>query len=838
MLDTFENGSLVLMDVLQNGGYPHVTAPIGNPISMAKSFLLNYQNYAENSLYGQLASTLNKADPFVNSTSIVGNLKFEITATYGNSTMGESSTFTWSYTVDGVNAPCKCVSLGYTDGFLKVFIDNWNIYSVGSTIVNISEQTAENIAMKNAKTYSYTVGSGNEMYIINHFNVTQPMYEELIFSEVGNAPDARSSNPLELYPMWRIGVGLDKYYPDNVYGFYVDVWADTGQVRDIQQAFSTLPPPANDTATIAESSVSNKASIDSSSFSLLTIAPFAFISLFSATFSIWLNRRKTTLHFYRLPKMRKISGALLCLLMGIATMATIAFAAPVVNASSFAQIYGDDHQDPVHYQNPHTPQEVYLQGMISANISSWYATDGYSASNDEGDNTCPEVMLPHNTYNSQYSSSISTIYFDHGVGENNTISQSVLQQIPNWTNWPNEFHFMLSGSFANENDPANDIFDYQIYNSMANSNAYFTFIDACYSAALSLPPNPNPPYAYTGSYGSNSGGTGAPIGMPYAWTHEYATEDPSAGNMSNDGYRFPDQGKYCYIGFPTGSAALSQTIDQDYPNTIFYDFVYCFFYYALCCNYLTVNQALDAASYMCFNEPFGSTMLHLYFQCDWPGVTPQYVNGCSMVVYGNGNIGLYPGGPDYVTTPSISCLSQSPYNTSQPISFSVATSDIYNPSTSLSYTVNWGDGSSSEPISNPSDFTYTYASAGTYTITVTAQNPSTGVSNTNTYTISVQNPQPTTFSLTVDAYCIDDELQVCATVDSNQLPWIPYTVQVTQGYHSICVDSQSFDPNIDDFCNFWFFDAATNNGNYYYYSNPASIPIYSDTTVYAMYYPE
>jgi len=214
MLDTFENGSLVLMDVLQNGGYPHVTAPIGNPISMAKSFLLNYQNYAENSLYGQLASTLNKADPFVNSTSIVGNLKFEITATYGNSTMGESSTFTWSYTVDGVNAPCKCVSLGYTDGFLKVFIDNWNIYSVGSTIVNISEQTAENIAMKNAKTYSYTVGSGNEMYIINHFNVTQPMYEELIFSEVGNAPDARSSNPLELYPMWRIGVGLDKYYPD------------------------------------------------------------------------------------------------------------------------------------------------------------------------------------------------------------------------------------------------------------------------------------------------------------------------------------------------------------------------------------------------------------------------------------------------------------------------------------------------------------------------------------------------------------------------------------------------------------------------------------------------
>ena len=60
----------------------------------------------------------------------------------------------------------------------------------------------------------------------------------------GNASNARSSDPLTLYPMWGIGVGLDKWYPGNAYGIGVDIWADTEKIRDKEAEFSTLPPPA------------------------------------------------------------------------------------------------------------------------------------------------------------------------------------------------------------------------------------------------------------------------------------------------------------------------------------------------------------------------------------------------------------------------------------------------------------------------------------------------------------------------------------------------------------------------------------------------------------------
>jgi hypothetical protein len=150
--DTFTNGSLQIMDVLENVGSPHVTASASlvNPIS----FLLNYQAYSANSFYGQLASMLKNADPSKNSTTIVGNVKFEITTTTGNSRLGNCTTFTWSYTSNGVDADCKSVSLSYQNGFLNCFMDTWNLYPIGSTTVNLSEQQAEAIAMRTAKTCS------------------------------------------------------------------------------------------------------------------------------------------------------------------------------------------------------------------------------------------------------------------------------------------------------------------------------------------------------------------------------------------------------------------------------------------------------------------------------------------------------------------------------------------------------------------------------------------------------------------------------------------------------------------------------------------------------------
>jgi hypothetical protein len=180
ILEKFTNGNLQILDVLENSGPFKMNHSPATEVLMAKTFSLNYQAYSIDSFYGQLSSMLNKVDSTKNSTTTVGNIRFDVTTTSGNSPMGNSTTFTWSYTSNGITYTGKCVSLGYKDGFLKNFIDTWNLYKIGSTTVTLSEKQAEDIAMKNARSYTWTIGSGNQTFLINNFNVTKPIVKEFV----------------------------------------------------------------------------------------------------------------------------------------------------------------------------------------------------------------------------------------------------------------------------------------------------------------------------------------------------------------------------------------------------------------------------------------------------------------------------------------------------------------------------------------------------------------------------------------------------------------------------------------------------------------------------------
>jgi cobalamin biosynthesis Mg chelatase CobN len=60
--------------------------------------------------------------------------------------------------------------------------------------------------------------------------------------------------------VWRVGVALDKWY-GNMYGVEVDIWADTGTVRSVQEAWSMMPPPEDtESADSSSSSASPSAS--------------------------------------------------------------------------------------------------------------------------------------------------------------------------------------------------------------------------------------------------------------------------------------------------------------------------------------------------------------------------------------------------------------------------------------------------------------------------------------------------------------------------------------------------------------------------------------------------
>jgi len=161
---------------------------------------------------------------------------------------------------------------------------------------------------------------------------------------------------------------------------------------------------------------------------------------------------------------------------------------------------------------------------------------------------------------------------------------------------------------------------------------FFAWINTCLSANL--------------TYQDNNGGKIQ--GMPYAWTHRQVRQKGQGFStnyhMSIDGYGDPDDGAFCYIGFPWGSAALNQAVTGS--SAVYAQFVENFFWYALSFD-ISVNHALDEASFDNFGPyMFDNTPLATYFSAVWPMWNGQeWVStpwpGCKLVVYGNGNIHLY-----------------------------------------------------------------------------------------------------------------------------------------------------------------------------------------------------
>ena len=847
--DTFTNGSLQIMDVLENTPSPlmntlHTSSALRVNesyvlVEMAKAFLNNYKSYSANSLYGQLASTLNNANPTKNSTTTIGNINFNINTISGNSTVGNSTTFTWSYTFNGVNADCKCVSLTYENGYLQSFIDTWKLYPIGSTTVNLSEQQAENIAMQNAKTSSWTIGSGNQKQVITNFNLTKPVVELLEFAPAGNASNARSSDPLTLYPLWGIGVGLDKWYPGNAFGIGVDIWADTEKIRDMETEFSTLPPPAGAAvATIAESSIptlNNQTSVSTVNNQASATAGFnmfpawimlaAFAAVLIVYFPVWLSGKKTLPHLLCLPKLRATAGVILCIMMGLTALV------PLVNAGD-TLIFGDNSSDTYNY---HSGPEISAQQMIAQYITNLTNTNPLgNAMNAQGADTTPQDVQTCLSDTSQ--TPTATVYFDEGCDLPNSASQPDLPyQIPYWDpTYQNEWHYLVGGTYANgastSERATGDVFDYQIA-SLTNEN-YFTWISACMSANTTTQTTG----FYNGAYGPNPTpeGSGAPIGMPYAWTHELTTSTPTSnpcyGYMSSNGYLYPDSGAYCYIGFPWGSASLTQegpehAIDPNYSTITYGDFICGFFYYALVAQD-SVDQALNYASLMIWNQPFVDSYLANGFYAYWPAPGPgESPSPCTLAVYGNGNMYLY-NGPDYMTPPLIGCSDLGG------LGVAVAASATDPCGYSLTYEYNYGDNTGWT-----TQTTHTYSSSGIYTVTVEAIS-STGLTSQSSTTVTV-GPTIAVVALDYDLaqwgnYC---PLSANVWVDGNYAGTTTYAgdpleILLAPGSHTFTFDNEIWDPYVAQEA-YFYYTYDYNSGNSY--NNGDSIPVTPNDVITAYY---
>jgi hypothetical protein len=145
-----------------------------------------------------------------------GNIKLNYTSTDG------SAQILMMYTENGVDYSPKSLNFVFDNHDLTTLTDGWFLFTIGSTVVNVSSDKAVELAKGALSGYSWNVNGTT----VSTFNVL-PQDTTVIFHP-------NTKNGLALYPQYTVTFYLDKVYAGNVNSISVEVWADSGDVAQIK----------------------------------------------------------------------------------------------------------------------------------------------------------------------------------------------------------------------------------------------------------------------------------------------------------------------------------------------------------------------------------------------------------------------------------------------------------------------------------------------------------------------------------------------------------------------------------------------------------------------------
>lgn len=394
---SFVNNTLQVLFLSNYTGTLAAKQPATNTVNMAKNFLARYQSYAGDSFYGTLASTLDNVSGDTNATNSAGNITLKV-VNYAQTIVD----YIWTYTdANGISAHSKNIELSYDQGQLEVFLNNWPLYKVVGT-PKISRDQAISIALEASKNFTYPISAGNNTSTVSvsGFNVVPKSLSRTMLSYV-NCPNqslARGGDPFTLYPSWYVPLGFDKFYPGDVTGITVSVWADTGEV-------SSMSPMVADSA-FGNSTAEATATQGLSQSSTMLSAPVAIAALLSI--GITFAYRK------RIPKLAGVGKKLFySRLLGILLCATIAVSAlvPTVAATRQARIYGaldGGNGSPAQLQ-----YEKDAAWEISWQIASDFNAISWSWSNDVEYGTYAQYIVSQAQSDEANYDRVSVFHFGH-----------------------------------------------------------------------------------------------------------------------------------------------------------------------------------------------------------------------------------------------------------------------------------------------------------------------------------------------------------------------------------------------------------------------------------------
>jgi len=187
----------------------------------------------------------------------------------------ERISFEWTYTVNGLDVPQNVVRVTFEGGVFKSFRDDWSLYRIGSSNVNVSREEAINLARNAAEDYTLQIYLDDGLTDVEFNLVEEPVTAELFMYP---------KETLTVYPFWRIELYFDKYYY-SAYGIQVGIWADTGEIESCE-SLSGLGPIAEEDPTESsteESLTSENGTVSSMNMYIIILATATIIAIGIAT---------------------------------------------------------------------------------------------------------------------------------------------------------------------------------------------------------------------------------------------------------------------------------------------------------------------------------------------------------------------------------------------------------------------------------------------------------------------------------------------------------------------------------------------------------------------------
>ena len=189
----------------------------GDILQVAKNALDNYKIYSGDSYLDDMISLIDQVSQAENTTITAGNLKLKITL------IGGTADFHWMESIQGIDFSAKGVRMTFTNRVLTLMVDGYFLFTVGSTNLAVTQDSAIQIAKDYAKTLTWTIGG---QQVTGFTTIDTPVSVELL-------PHPRPKS-VALVPYWYVTLRLDQTYSGGINQIAIGVFADNGEIYNVQ----------------------------------------------------------------------------------------------------------------------------------------------------------------------------------------------------------------------------------------------------------------------------------------------------------------------------------------------------------------------------------------------------------------------------------------------------------------------------------------------------------------------------------------------------------------------------------------------------------------------------